>query len=229
MSVRTYHSSPVSSRTLAFERPLWRPRQRLVIYTLAALTISGFWLLSYAWLGYRLWVLDAPLTRTPTLANAAALVVVGVAILLAWWEILRQWRLQLRPTAWRALSLAQMQALTPSQFEDYVGQRLFARQGYQVVNTPDARDGGIDVLLTDDTGQLAVVQCKRYRGTVGEEVVRDLYGTMIHSGASHAYLVTTGAISADARRWAAQKPIELIDGKRLVDLARSLAHLDHRN
>ena len=86
-----------------------------------------------------------------------------------------------------------------------------------------AEFGGVDILVTDAAGRLAVVQCKRYRGTVGESTVRDLYGTMIHHDASMAFLVSTGAISASARRWAAGKPIGLIDGERLVDLSRAEA------
>ena len=64
-------------------------------------------------------------------------------------------------------------------------------------------------------------RCKRYRGTVGEAVVRDLYGTMMHASATYAYLVTTGAISDEARRWALGKPIQLIDGPQLVELTKS--------
>ncbi len=112
-------------------------------------------------------------------------------------------------------------ALTPSEFEEYVADRLFTQRGYQVENMRDTKDGGIDVLVTDRLGQKAIVQCKRYRGTVGAGVVRELYGTMIHEGATYAYLVTSGAISNDARRWAMGKPMELIDGAQLVELSKT--------
>ncbi len=65
------------------------------------------------------------------------------------------------------------------------------------------------------------MQCKRYRGTVGAPIVRDLYGTMVHHGAGYAYLVTNSTFSEEARIWAAGKPIELIDGRRLVDLSQA--------
>jgi restriction system protein len=153
----------------------------------------------------------------------AGLAVGGAVVALLWWELLRHWALRLRPTRRRALSLRQMQALSPAEFEAYVGQRLFARQGYAVVNTPDTRDGGIDLLITDRNGEQAVVQCKRYRGTVGEETIRDLYGTMMHAGASYGFLVTTGSISQAARTWATGKPLTLIDGATLEQLARTQA------
>jgi restriction system protein len=152
------------------------------------------------------------------------LIVSGVIVALIWFELLRHWGRQVQPFTWRALSIDQMLDLTPAQFEEYVAQRIFARQGYTVRNTPDTGDGGVDVLLTDRNGRIAVVQCKRYRSTVGEEIVRDLYGTMMHSGADRAFLVTTSAISPAAWRWAAGKPIELIDGARLVQLGRAMSH-----
>ena len=84
-----------------------------------------------------------------------------------------------------------------------------------------SRDGGIDVVVTDRNGRRAVVQCKRYRGTVGAPAVRDLYGTMIHNDADMGYLVATSGISDAARDWAAGKPLVLIDGDELVRLSRS--------
>ncbi len=70
--------------------------------------------------------------------------------------------------------------------------------------------------MVSPQGERAVVQCKRYRGVVGEAVVRDLYGVMQHEKAPRGFLVTTGGISAAAGRWVRDKPIELIDGPRLA-------------
>jgi restriction system protein len=212
----------MATRVFAFEPPRWRPVSRLVTFTLAVLAAAGGWLLLYAWLGYRLWVEGLPVLTPGHLVLGAVLVTGGVILLLLLWELVRRWVRLWRPAAWRALNVEQMMALTPSEFEEYVARRLFERQGYQVVNTRDVKDGGVDLILTDRRGRRAVVQCKRYRGTVGAEIVRDLYGTMIHDGAAQGFLVATGPISAEARRWAAGKPITLIDGPRLVELARSL-------
>lgn len=214
----------MTTRTFAFEPPRWRPVSQLVAYSLAAAAAALLWLGVYAWLGWRLYGQVTALTGSLNLALAAVLIISGVLLALVWWEIARRWLRQVRPAAWGALSMRRMMELTPSEFEEYVAQRIFARQGYHVVNTPDVKDGGVDVILTDQNGSRAVVQCKRYRGTVGEEIVRDLYGTMIHAEAERAFLVTTGSISPSAYRWAAGKPIELIDGTRLLELARSVPH-----
>jgi len=214
----------MSTRTVAFEAPRWKPVGRLVSWSATGFVALLIWLLLYGWLAHRLWNLDIPIQDSLNLVLGGALIVSGVIVALIWFELFRHWARQMQPSGWRALSLAQMLQLTPSQFEEYVAQRIFARQGYTVRNTPDTGDGGVDVLLTDRNGRLAVVQCKRYRSTVGEEIVRDLYGTMMHTGADRAFLVTTSAISPAAWRWAAGKPIELIDGARLVQLGRAMPH-----
>lgn len=133
-----------------------------------------------------------------------------------WWWRERKRRLR-RQKLQAARTLAQLLQLTPSEFEEWTGE-LFRRRGYRVVNTSGTGDHGIDLMVYRD-GEYGVVQCKRYRGTVGEPIVRDLYGVLIHENADRGYIVTTAGISAQARRWARGKPIELIDGQKLVRLA----------
>lgn len=121
------------------------------------------------------------------------------------------------------LTLDDLQAMDPSDFEAWV-QQLFRSRGYYTNNTPNGADHGIDLWVVSPQGERAIVQCKRYRGVVGEPVVRDLYGVMQHEAAARGFLVTTGGISAAAGRWAQGKPIDLIDGPRLEMLAAG--HVD---
>lgn len=216
----------MAARTYSFEPPRWQPASRMARDTAGALVAGLGWVAIYVWLGRRLWSDGRDLREPLNLILVAALILSGVLILFLLRNLARRWRRQLRPSAWRALNQRQLLTLTPGQFEAYVASRVFERQGYRVTNTPDTRDGGIDILLTDSQGRMAVVQCKRYRSAVGEEVVRDLYGTMLHAGADCAYLVTTGAISRDAQRWAGGKAITLIDGAELERLARAVPHDD---
>ncbi len=116
-------------------------------------------------------------------------------------------------------TLADLLALEPDEFEAWTS-LLFQMMGYRVRNTRDTADHGIDLQVYDDALPLGLVQCKRYRGTVGEPTVRDLYGTLVAAGADRAWLVTTGAISRQAREWAAGKRMELWDGRDLATLAR---------
>lgn len=117
------------------------------------------------------------------------------------------------------MRLSKLQAMDPIAFERYVGS-LFAKRGYRVEDTRASADEGIDLIVRQGR-RMAVVQCKRYQGSVGQPVVRDLYGVMLHTGAVEAYLVTTGTVTAAARRWAEGKPIHLVDQHRLVEWART--------
>jgi len=126
---------------------------------------------------------------------------------------------ELRRRFGKVRTLPQMLALQPDEFEVWSGM-LFQLMGYQVRNTQYVADHGIDLEVSNRHVHRGVVQCKRYRGTVGEPVVRDLFGTMMHENADRGWLTTTGGISRQAHTWAAGKPIELWDGQKLVELAR---------
>ncbi len=112
-------------------------------------------------------------------------------------------------------ALEQLKAMDPIVFEYLVG-ALFEQQGYRVTNPSASADEGVDLILQKPLKK-AVVQCKRYGHSVGQPVVRDLYGTMLHNRAKESYLVTTAIITAQARSWAKGKPIHLVDGYDLVN------------
>lgn len=118
----------------------------------------------------------------------------------------------------RIRDLPSLQQLDPVAFERFAGY-LFWQQGYTVFTTPNSGDQGVDLFVRKGR-QVCVVQCKRYRGTVGQPVVRDLFGVMIHNAATEAILVTSGRISPAARTWAQDKPIQLLDGSALLAWAQ---------
>lgn len=215
--------------TFAFEPPRWHHPQRLRGDTGVLFLGSAVWLLLYGWLGYRLWTQGLTRGFPLNLVLMLVCVVLGVIIALRWRNVGGRWQSRIRMIfggprgrpGWRTLNVEQLSQLTPSEFEEYIARHIFERQGYTVFNVRDTKDGGIDVLVTDAQGQQAVVQCKRYRQNVGEPIVRDLYGTMIHAGVTHAYLITTAGFTTEARRWAMGKPITLIDGPQLVEWAES--------
>ena len=65
-----------------------------------------------------------------------------------------------------------------------------------------------------------IVQVKRYAATVPPTVVRDLFGTVHATGATKGVLVTTSGFGPEARAFAQDKPLELIDGLQLNALLR---------
>ena len=116
------------------------------------------------------------------------------------------------------IKLRNIDALSPTSFESLVGQ-LFKSMGfYNVRRTGGAGDQGIDLECKSITNEKVIVQCKRYKGKVSVGVIRDFYGTMVHSRAKKGYVVTSGEFTEPARQWSTEKPIELINRKRLLEL-----------
>jgi restriction system protein len=112
--------------------------------------------------------------------------------------------------------IGDVQAMTDREFQAVVA-ALFRWLGYAVVRTPLSRDSGMDLVLAGHEGK-AIVQCKRWRHPVGPAVVREFFGTMVSEEAAQGYLITTGIFSKDARRWARDKDIVLVDGPFLKKL-----------
>jgi restriction system protein len=118
----------------------------------------------------------------------------------------------------RIRTLDQLKSMHPVDFEKFCGW-LWERRGYTTWLSPASGDAGIDLWMARGEERV-VVQCKRYDGTVGQPVVRDLYGTMIHNKANRAMLMTTGTVSRHAEEWATGKPIHLMDGHELISMVR---------
>lgn len=110
--------------------------------------------------------------------------------------------------------------MDPFDFEHLVC-NLFAKMGLESKLTRSSKDGGVDVIAFDPRpvfGGKYVIQAKRYKNTVEVAAVRDLYGTMMNENASKGILVTTSTYGPDARSFAKDKPIELIDGRILLHM-----------
>ena len=105
------------------------------------------------------------------------------------------------------------------EFEHWVAE-LFKRAGFQVEVTQASGDHGVDLWATK-AGVLVAVQCKRWEGSLGEPVIRDLLGSMIPAGAQLGCIVTTGSFTAQAQQFAKGKPLHLIGFDSLMQIARS--------
>ena len=108
---------------------------------------------------------------------------------------------------------------SPIKFEQKI-QELFQAMGYVVSPTTSTGDHRIDLRCTKG-GDLIVVQCKLWKGAIGEPIVRDFFGAMQHEGARLGYIVTTGKFTPAAQAWASGKPMHLVDGKAL-EMLRAL-------
>ena len=89
----------------------------------------------------------------------------------------------------------------------------FRRRGFEVAERGGAEpDGGIDLVVAKGDERF-LVQCKQWRAqSVSVSVVRELYGVMAAERVTGGYVVTSGTFSMDAKKFAAGRNIELIDG-----------------
>jgi len=115
--------------------------------------------------------------------------------------------------------LAQLTSLDPEAFEEFVAE-LFEALGYEVEIVGGSGDEGADLLLRRRDGLVAVVQCKFHKGVVGSPLVQKFLGTVHHTKSHKGFFVTTSTFSLAAEKFAAENPIELIDGARLVEFVR---------
>jgi len=118
--------------------------------------------------------------------------------------------------------LDSVRALSWKEFELLIGE-AFRRQGYSVEETGlGGKDGGIDLVLRKN-GKRTLVQCKQWRTRqVSVNVVREMYGLLVHHGADEVKIVALGSYTSDASRFAAGKPIELVHGEALLLMVRSV-------
>ncbi len=110
--------------------------------------------------------------------------------------------------------------LSPLAFEQLIA-ALFQKMGLETELTKASHDGGIDCIAHDRRPVLGgelIIQVKRYRHTVGVSVVRDLFGAMQDRRAMKGILVTTSGYGSDSYKFAADKPLQLIDGPTLLSL-----------
>lgn len=131
--------------------------------------------------------------------------------------------------SWQNEVLGIVQNITPEAFEKLI-QRLLRESGFtQVTVTGKTGDGGIDgkgiLRIGGILGFRVLFQCKRYKGSVGPNIVRDFRGAIV-GRADKGLLVTTGRFTKEAINEATRdgaSPIDLIDGDRLVELLKEFS------
>ncbi len=130
----------------------------------------------------------------------------------------KSWRRNLlRRKTGKAKNIEDLLELTPREFEDMVVE-LHQVFGHQAKRTGGTGDHGVDVVVQTKQGEKCVIQCKRWRGSVGEPVIRDFYGVMHHEKADQGIVITTGKFTRPAREWAKGKPLALYDGNEFMKL-----------
>lgn len=117
--------------------------------------------------------------------------------------------------------------ITPRKFEEIVAEMLI-RDGFSVTMTPETRDGGRDILVSNSNTlgeHFYLVECKRYgpERPIGVSLVRALYGVVEAERASAGLLVTTSYFTKDAIKFrdTIQHRMSFRDYEKLVKWIRS--------
>ncbi len=198
--------------------------ERVVAWIALVLLLLGL----LAWIGWRLalWFQEQPLVGWLGGALLLVLLGLGYGVLRLRFPVPRWWRMRhvyLTRYYGERATLQRLQTMDPVEFERYVG-HLFELEGYRVTYTRRTGDGGVDILLYRPGqnwrrgGEVGLVQCKRYgpRHPVGSPELQKFSGALRHALAHEGYFVTTSHFTPDARKWAQDEGIHLIDGEALL-------------
>lgn len=128
---------------------------------------------------------------------------------------------------WSDVLLQRVQTIDDKAFER-LSQRLLRESGFARVEvTGKSGDGGIDgggVLRVNLISFQVLFQCKRWKSSVGPDVVRDFRGAM-QGRADKGLIITTSTFTSEARKEATRDgapAIDLIDGEALCLLMKDL-------
>jgi restriction system protein len=129
-------------------------------------------------------------------------------------------------TDWQEELVDVLLEMDPTRFE-HLAERLLKAEGFTETEvTQRSGDGGIDgtgVYLISLVSFRVYFQCKRYRGSVGPDLVRDFRGAVSGRG-ERGLLITTGTFTKGAidesKRGGGPK-VDLIDGRRLCLLLKA--------
>jgi restriction system protein len=198
--------------------------QLIIALLVVIFLVSGGASIANQYLGF----IDLSWLHTGQRGDQTGLILGAIALVIGFGVLLWRWLGGPR-SRWAAKvlgirSINDIYAFSPGQFEEFVG-FLFHRMGYEARVVGHTGDEGIDIELRragDPSSPRIVAQCKRYRGSVGQPIVREFYGSFAER-ATEGYLVTTGTFTDPAREWAQSRPLHLVDGRALMQWTEKVA------
>jgi len=123
--------------------------------------------------------------------------------------------------------------LHPRLFEETVGS-VFRGLGFEARVTAYTNDGGIDVVLDENSETTIGIQVKRSKRRISVEQIRSFTGALVLGGYTKGVFVTTSEFQSGAKRVAGLAQlrgtaIELMDAKRFYDALRITQRPVYRN
>lgn len=104
---------------------------------------------------------------------------------------------------------------------EHIISNLMSKMGLEVENTTLSADGGIDIIAYNNAPILKskyIIQCKNWVNSIGEPVIRDLYGVVMSEKANKGILICTSKFTKQAIKFADINNIEIIDNDILTKL-----------
>lgn len=127
-----------------------------------------------------------------------------------------------RPNCW---SLDVLDRVEWKRFEDLCC-AFYREKGIRAETTALGPDGGVDIRLfqddADPTRVTSIVQCKAWNQQVGVKPVRELRGVMAHEKVAKGFFMAPNGYTDDARAFAAENRITLLDGKLILAMLQRL-------
>lgn len=125
-----------------------------------------------------------------------------------------------RPAVW---SLQVIDRMEWKRFEDLCC-AFYREKGIRAQTTRLGADGGVDIrlFLDDAVRPTAIVQCKAWKQAVGVKPVRELRGVMAHEKVEKAFFMAPNGFTEDARLFARDNRITLLDGKLILAMLERL-------
>ncbi len=151
--------------------------------------------------------------------------VVAAMLLLLWLVALKK-KFDRRHLVDEIRDMESLRRLGWREFETLAGE-YFRQRGFSVETRGGAApDGGVDLVLRSE-GQVVLVQCKHWRSyKVGVRPLRELLGVVMHEKATRGMLLTSGEFTGEALAFAAQNPLQLINGHELVKMIHAARTVD---
>jgi restriction system protein len=108
-----------------------------------------------------------------------------------------------------------------SEFDDLAAS-LYRALGHRAVCTNARESDAAHVIVQALNGQKWIVQCRQWRGAVGETVVREFLALMEREQAAQGAIITTARFTPRARDWAKGKPLHLYDGDEFIQAMKRI-------
>lgn len=120
----------------------------------------------------------------------------------------------------KAATRNNLEVMDPREFEYFMAD-FFRSLGYKVQVTSGSNDGGKDIILRKGK-EMKFVEVKRYtKSSIGRPFIQKLHSAIVDADAIGGYFVTLSHFNKNARLYAANKNIELIDGDKLIHMMNS--------